>query len=74
MARCTFCRRKTGIHEMETKRTGEDGQTRYYCSLDCLREERRTETFREGVAELTAAVNRIADAMESDTQLVAEQR
>lgn len=57
---------------METKRTDEDGETRYYCSLECLREERRTEAFREGVAELTAALDRVADAMDSRQELVAE--
>lgn len=72
MPKCTFCGKEKAIHEMATSETGEGG-TRYYCSSECVREERRIEAFEEGVEELTAAMDRVASAMETaEREMVAE--
>lgn len=72
MPKCTFCGKERPIHKMATSETGEDG-TRYYCSPECVREERRIAALEEGVEELTSAMDRVASALErTDRRVLAE--
>lgn len=73
MARCTFCGKQVALHEMATKRTADDeDDPRYYCSSECVREERRIAAWQEGMAELTDALDRVATAMDPGRELIAE--